>query len=141
MGAQLETVQAIYEAFGRGDVPAILERLGDDVRWEAWNDNRAQGAGVPWLEELRGRDAVGRFFAFVGSWQIHDFRVLSLMEGERQVGAEIEIDATVTQTGERLHDQELHLWTFGDDGKVERFRHYVDTAKHMAAAHVGAVAG
>jgi hypothetical protein len=27
----------------------------------------------------------------------------------------------------------MHLWTFNDDGKVSRLRHYTDTAKHIAA--------
>jgi ketosteroid isomerase-like protein len=30
----LESVQAVYEAFGRGDVPAILGALADDVEWD-----------------------------------------------------------------------------------------------------------
>ena len=32
MNGNLATVAAIYEAFGRGDVPAILEKLTDDIR-------------------------------------------------------------------------------------------------------------
>jgi hypothetical protein len=28
----------------------------------------------------------------------------------------------------------MHLWTFGPDGKVIRFRHYADTAKQIHAA-------
>jgi uncharacterized protein len=130
----MATVQQIYEAFGRGDVPAILDALADDVRWEAWDDNSAQREQVPWFAPRDGRDAVGGFFAIVGGWEMHDFRVLDLIAGERQVVAEIEIDATVRETGARLRDQEVHLWTFGDDGKVVRFRHYVDTAKHIAAS-------
>jgi ketosteroid isomerase-like protein len=27
----------------------------------------------------------------------------------------------------------MHLWTFNEDGKVRRLRHYTDTAKHIAA--------
>jgi hypothetical protein len=33
-----------------------------------------------------------------------------------------------------LFDEELHLWTFDEDGRVVRLRHYRDTAKHIAAA-------
>ena len=128
------TVQGIYEAFGRGDVPAILGALADDVRWEAWADNRAQREGVPWMQELTGRDAVGGFFAIVGGWEMHDFRVLDILDGGRQVAAEIAIEVSMPDTGARLHDEELHLWTFDEDGKVTRFRHYVDTAKHIAAS-------
>ena len=40
------TVQGIYEAFGKGDVPAILDVLADDVEWEAWEDNSAVNAGA-----------------------------------------------------------------------------------------------
>jgi len=40
----------------------------------------------------------------------------------------------VKGTGRRYRDEELHLWTLNDDGKVTRLRHYTDTAKHIAAA-------
>jgi hypothetical protein len=43
------TVVGLYEAFGRGDVPAVLAALADDVRWEHWADNTAQRAGVAHL--------------------------------------------------------------------------------------------
>jgi uncharacterized protein len=32
-----------------------------------------------------------------------------------------------------LRDEELHLWTLDEQQKIVRFRHYVDTAKHIAA--------
>jgi hypothetical protein len=31
----IETVKAMYEAFGRGDVAAVLEQCTDDVDWPA----------------------------------------------------------------------------------------------------------
>jgi ketosteroid isomerase-like protein len=34
MADNVRTIAAIYEALGRGDVPAILERMADDVEWE-----------------------------------------------------------------------------------------------------------
>ena len=39
--SNLATVQSIYEAFGKGDVPSILDTLADDVEWESWSDNSA----------------------------------------------------------------------------------------------------
>jgi hypothetical protein len=39
----------------------------------------------------------------------------------------------VKATGEAVRDEELHLWTFGPDGKVSSFHHVVDTAQHVAA--------
>ena len=32
--SNVHTVQEIYAAFGRGDVPAILSRLSESVEWE-----------------------------------------------------------------------------------------------------------
>jgi ketosteroid isomerase-like protein len=56
MSDNLKTAHAIYEAFGRGGVPAILDLLADDVRWEDWADNSAQQAGVAWMAPRRGPD-------------------------------------------------------------------------------------
>jgi ketosteroid isomerase-like protein len=131
--ANLVTIQEIYAAFGRGDVPAILDLIADDCRWEAWADNSAQSAGVPHLQPRIGRSGVGEFFAAVAELEIHDFAVLDYIAGRDQVAAEILIEAS-TPAGGRFRDEELHLWTLGTDGRVVRLRHYVDTAKHIAAA-------
>jgi ketosteroid isomerase-like protein len=133
MSDHLKTVASIYEAFGRGDVPAILATLSDQVQWEAWADNHAQRAGVPWLRRQHGRAGAEQFFETIAGFTIHDFQVLSLMGAESQVAAEILIEATVP-AGARYRDEEMHLWTFDASGQVIRFRHYVDTAKHIAAA-------
>ena len=127
------TVAAIYEAFGRGDVESILARLDEHVRWEEWEDNRAQNAGVPWLAPRRGRDGALEFFRIVGDLTLHDFRVLKMLAGEDSVAAEVIVEFT-TPAGARLRDEEMHLWTLNDQGRVIRMRHYTDTAKHIAAA-------
>jgi ketosteroid isomerase-like protein len=130
-------VQRIYEAFGRGDVPAILDEVAEDVAWEQWADNHSQRAAVPWMAERSGHDGVEEFFGVVGTLDIRELQVLSIMSGGDQVVVEVLIDAT-TPEGGNYRDEELHLWTFGDEGKVKRLRHYTDTAKHIAAARVGA---
>jgi uncharacterized protein len=33
-------------------------------------------------------------------------------------------------TARTIRDLELHLWTFGKDGEVTRFKHLVDTHQH-----------
>jgi ketosteroid isomerase-like protein len=136
----LESVQRIYEAFGRGDAAFIVDLMSDDVQWEAWADNSAQKAGVPWLRSGHGKAGVAAFFQLAGQFQIHDFKVLSIMGNDRQVAAEVVIDAT-PPGAQRYRDEEIHLWTFGDDGKVTRLRHYTDTAKHIAAAGLGLAFG
>jgi ketosteroid isomerase-like protein len=129
----VQAVQEIYAAFGRGDVPFILEQLAEDVAWEQWENHSAQKAGVDHLLARHGKAGAAEFFGAIAPFEITDFQVLALLDGGDQVGAEILIDANLPN-GAHLRDEELHLWTFGPDGKVTRFRHYVDTAKHIAAA-------
>jgi ketosteroid isomerase-like protein len=134
--SNIATVQSIYEAFGRGDVAAILDNVAEDAAWEAWeNGNTTQDAGVPWMLARRGRDGVAEFFQEVaGRLEFHSFEPRNLLEGGDQVAATIEFDVTARATGERFQDEEIHLWTFDADGKVSGMRHYVDTAKHIKAA-------
>ena len=135
MGQNLETVKQIYAAFGRSDIPAILDTLADDVAWEAWADNSAAKAGVPWLVPRHGKAGAADFFGLIGTtFVVKKFRVLSLMDGGDQVAAEFEIECDVPSTGGHYHDEEMHLWTFDAGGKVVRLRHYTDTAKHIRAA-------
>ena len=66
--------------------------------------------------------------------QVTDLRILSLMAGGNQVAVEFVIVCDVRGTDRRYRDEEIHLWTLNDEGKVVRMRHYADTAKHIAAA-------
>ena len=140
--SNVQTVQQMYQAFGQGDVGAILAHMADDVEWEAWDTgNIGQEAGVPWLQRRSGRDGVGEFFAAVAAnLEFHSFEPLNILEGPGQVAALIRFDATAKETGERFQDQEMHLWDFDDTGKVTGMRHLVDTAKHIKAAK-GSLAG
>ena len=134
MNDHLATVGKIYEAFGKGDIPTILAHMADDVQWEAWADNSAQKAGVPWLQARQGKDGVLAFFQVLGGMPVKDFQIVSLMAGGNQVAAEFVIEVEVPTTGGHYRDEEIHLWTFNEAGQVIRLRHYTDTAKHIAAA-------
>ena len=57
--SNVETVRQIYAALGRGDIPAILERLSDSVEWEYG----VNSTNVPWLQPGRSQAYVGEFFA------------------------------------------------------------------------------
>jgi ketosteroid isomerase-like protein len=131
--SNVDAVQAIYTAFGRGDVPAILDLMAEDVEFEPWPDNHAQKAGVPWFTHRTGRDGVAEFFATIAGWDIQEFSVGTIMDGDDKVAAQVTFAATLPG-GTSYRDEEIHLWQFGDGGKVTWFRHYSDTAKHIDAA-------
>ena len=132
MSANLSTVQQIYASFGQGDVPGILEKLDENVRWEDWADNSAQKAGIPWMQLQLGKAGVLSFFQYLGSkFKISDFQVLSMMDGGDKIAVEFVIEAELLASGKRYRDEEIHLWTFDGAGKVVGLRHYLDTHKHI----------
>ncbi len=130
--SNIKTVQDMYAAFGRGDIPAILEHIADDVVWEYG----ATSTDVPWLQPRRGRAAAAGFFEALRGVDFHKFSVNNLLENGRTVVALIDLDATVKATGRRVveHD-EGHVWHFDDKGRIARFRHRADTHLHWLAFH------
>src|SRR5580693_9745688 len=54
----IETARQMYEAFGRGDVQAILDRVTDDVDWST--DAAIESA--PWYGPKHGKDELVSFF-------------------------------------------------------------------------------
>lgn len=123
--SNLPTVQRIYEAFGQGDIPGILECLAEDVDWEY--DNLE--SGVPIVSPGRGKDVVLRFFEALGSGvEFTVFEPRAMMESGDLVAAVFKLDAVVKDTGKSFQQEtEIHLWTFGEDGLVSRFCHRADT--------------
>lgn len=126
-------ISDLYAAFGRGDLEAMLAPLAADVSWDAdWADLFSQRAGIGVAAPRHGVDGAREFFALLGTFTVHDFQVLDLMASENQVVAQIAIELTYPSGG-RVRDEELHLWRFDHDHKIAALRHYVDTAKHIAA--------
>jgi ketosteroid isomerase-like protein len=126
--SHLSTVQTIYAAFMKGDVPTILDRLADDVDWEYGASPNA----APWLQPRRGKAGAKEFFVSLGDMQINSFLPKTLLAGEEAgrgvVVALIDIDFTVKSTGKHVFEEdEIHIWRFDAEGKVARFRHRADT--------------
>jgi ketosteroid isomerase-like protein len=73
----LTVVREIYEAVGRGDVAAILDRVSDDVDWAA----EAASKTAPWYGPRAGQDGVASFFSDlaasieIGAFTPHSFAV------------------------------------------------------------------
>ena len=127
----IQTTQAMYEAFGRGDVPAILEQLADDIIW----DHDTPSFGLPWYEPRRGKAEVPGFFgALMDNLVLTTFEPRNFLAGGNQVAVVVRYAMEVKASGRSLpEDTEIHLWTFGDDGKVREFAHVVDRHAQWAA--------
>ena len=80
--SNVETVQAIYDAFGRGEIEAILDQLADDVEW----DQDAPGYGVSIYEPGAGTEHAKRFFETVGrELEFSRFEPTNFLSGGNQV--------------------------------------------------------
>ena len=128
--SNLERVQQIYAAFGKGDVPGILEHMDEHIEWEYG----ISSTGVPWLQPRRGRDEVPQFFGALGALDLHKFQPKQLFEKDGVVIALVDLEATVKETGRRIiEEDEVHIWHFNTAGKVVKFRHRADTHQHWKA--------
>ncbi|HEX4951784.1 MAG TPA: nuclear transport factor 2 family protein [Thermoanaerobaculia bacterium] len=129
----VETVQAMYAAFGRGDVPGILAHLAEDVDWEYGGGSSDE----PLLQPRKGREAVPGFFAtLVATIDLTRFEPKAFLAGQDVVVVLIDVEATFKANGRQvIEEDEVHIWRFGPDGRVTRFRHRADTYQWWAAFH------
>ncbi|MBV9198035.1 MAG: nuclear transport factor 2 family protein [Solirubrobacterales bacterium] len=134
--ANIAVVGRIYEAFGRGDIDFILGQIADECAWESWLDNHGQKAGLPPMQPRHGRAGVAEFFAYVATMEIQDLQVLDMLASDRQVVVEVQISIAMPDGGS-VTDEELHLYSLDDEGRITRMRHYVDTAKQIKAYGLG----
>jgi uncharacterized protein len=124
----LRIVQQAYEAFGRGDLPAMLALLTEDVEWQ-----HPEIENVPWAVSVRGKDAVSGFFAAIAkSVDIEKFEPLQFIaEGDRVVVLGRE-SVRVKSTKRAYSTEWAHSFTLRD-GKISAFREYTDTNQVAAA--------
>lgn len=122
-----ETVDAIYAAFRRGDIPFILAQMAPDVVMR-------QPASVPWGGDYRGPGEVGGFFR-------------KLAEIVEPLG--LDVDETVASgdcvvsfghfpsrhrgTGKVANARFAFRWHFAG-GQATRFESILDSAVVVAAA-------
>ena len=128
--SNIQTVQAIYAAFGQGDIPTILGHLGETIEW----GYGTLDAGVPWLEPRRGLAEVPKFFESLGALDFQRFQPKTFLESGNVVVALIDLAVVVKASGRSIvEEDEVHIWHFDSQGRVIRFCHRLDTHKHWLA--------
>jgi ketosteroid isomerase-like protein len=119
MAGNKAVVEAAYEAFGRGDIEAVLGMLDASVEWSA-------PLTLPQGGEFRGVDGALAFFQGLGAaWDPLGLEI----EGVGEVGPDLVV-GVVRGTGS-LRDGAAasygaaHVFTIAG-GKITRFREFVD---------------
>jgi uncharacterized protein len=125
----VKVVRGMYEAFGRGDIPAVIAALDPRVEW--WEaENFIYADGNPYV----GPQAVleGVFMRLGGEWEGFEVSPEEVLDaGETVVGLG-HYSGTYKRNGERVRAQFAHLFTFRN-GKVVKFQQYTDTAQFRQA--------
>ena len=126
--ANIKTIMAVYEAFGRGDVAAILDAVTSDVDWAA----EADPAVAPWHGVRHGQQAVAAFFAEFGStMEVEEFTPVSIAANDTDVLSVVQFRARSRVTGKTAAMNLRHFFKFRD-GKIAYYRGTEDTAQTQA---------
>lgn len=124
------TIQTIYGAFGRGDLPAILARVAEQTHWD-FAGGRPE---VAWHAPITGRANLPKFFeALMSSVEMQKFEPREFMHCGPHVIVDVHIEYVVRKTGKRVAMDQLHWWTLDATGHVARLVHYEDTAQVLEA--------
>lgn len=117
-------IDAMYQSFAQGDIPAVLAAMHSDIVWNEAEGN-ALAAGNPYI----GPDAVlnGVFMSLGRDYDYFKLTGIELHEmSGNQVLATLRYKAKVKNNEALLDVQAAHLWTL-KNGKVTAFQQYADT--------------
>ena len=128
----VDVVREAYEAVGRGDIPALLDLLTDDVEWTL------QGPSViPFAGTRRGREGVIEFFSLlVETVEFQEFEPREFVAQDDTVvvlGFERNL---VKPTGRTFEQEWAHVYLLRD-GKIAKHQALEDTAAYVVAFDAG----
>ena len=124
--SNVQMMRDLYDAFGRGDMPAVLGAMDPAIEWSEAEGNPYQSSGKAW----KGPDAVVQnlFMRLATEWDGFTVHPGGFHDAGDAVVVEARYTGTYKQTGRKLNAQVCHVWTIRG-GKVVGFQQYVDTAQ------------
>ncbi|MEA2469508.1 MAG: uncharacterized protein QOE38_506 [Thermoleophilaceae bacterium] len=130
----VEFVEEVYKAFARGDVPAVLGAFTDDIEW-------FEAEGMPYGGLHRGGEAVAQNVFGPIAEDVEGFAVTpeEVIGSGATVAAVVRYTGTGKATGKALDVPVVHVWDIRD-GKLARFRQFIDTIKFAEVVPAGVAA-
>jgi ketosteroid isomerase-like protein len=116
-------IQALYAAFGAGDVPGVVSRMRPDIVW-----NEAENFVYADRNPYVGPEAIltGVFARLGGEWDGFAAVPADYLDAGDTVIVLGRYRGTYKATGRALDAQLVHVWRI-EDGKVAGFQQYTDT--------------
>jgi ketosteroid isomerase-like protein len=117
-----------YDAFGGGDVAAVLTVLDEDIDGRV-PENLPRG-------DFPGREGVGRFFASIGeNWDGLAVDVEDILSGDERLVMLARSHGKLRATGEETGHTAAHAWAVRSETPTQ-FAEYVNAPLTLPAAHV-----
>ena len=131
-----DRVRGVYEAFARGDVPAVLAGFDPQIEW-----NEAENFIYADRNPYIGPQAVleGVFMRIGGEWATFSAVPDEIVGAGETVVSRGRYRGTYKATGNRVDAQFVHVFKFRD-GKIAQFQQYTDTAQFRDAVSRSAAA-
>jgi uncharacterized protein len=104
----MQTVQEVYGAFARRDLPEVFSLLSSDIEI-------VQSEELPWGGLYRGHDGARQFFAKLSSHINSTLDIERLIDAEEHVVAIGWTHGTVNATGASYRVPIAHVWRVRDD--------------------------
>lgn len=121
----IDVLRAGYEAFGRGDVPTVLESFDPAIEWVAEDV-------FPWGGTFRGHEEVAGCFMELGKhWTALSVKPVEFIDAGDTIVARVHV--TGAAPGGSFDHEVLHLWRMSGENKAIAFREYGDTAVLQSA--------
>jgi ketosteroid isomerase-like protein len=118
-----ETTQAVFDLFGKGDVPAILDLVTDDVTWTCPGPTEI----LPYAQVFNGKEGVAEFFRLIyANKEFPGFEVTELIGEGDKVAALGHWDAKSKQTGNAYTGDWAMVFSYRD-GKLYDHKEYYDS--------------
>ena len=118
MSAGGDLIRQAYDGFARGDIPAVLDVMADDVSWSV-PDLVPQGGTAS------GKEEVGAFFQRIGElYEDFGIEIHDLADGDDRVVG-VGTGRGTLREGGAVEYGFAHVFDV-EGGKVVRFREYVD---------------
>jgi ketosteroid isomerase-like protein len=119
MTSAIDTVRAFYAALRHGDAPVALGLMAEDIEWNTMWHYRVEGRGPQQVAEFLLKPLMAEWSSFAltpAEYIAEDNTVVSLGRFTGVHGA----------SGKEVDAAYAHVWDVAD-GKIRRFRQYIDT--------------
>ncbi len=128
MRSNTETVRAVTEALGRGDLLAVMGMVSKNVRWAV---NAADREAAPWFGVYQGKRSLPDFFTELAKLTFTDFTLKAILSDGDLVVTWLHV-AFTSPLGRSVDMEEVQIWQLAD-GKVVSVDTLLDTAAVAAA--------